>query len=300
MATLETLIQGWLSGSDHGEFTHLQAHPMTHFSDPGFSHATKQLLFNMLDLRDNFKLDMSTQDVSLAPNTQAQDLSAGQALAIRAQMHPQSTITGVGCYRVGVYAHAGILVNGGAYSGLTPFNYNRLIQRRDLAGGQYIKGSAGGLPNSQVTEFYKPNWVADDDKIRALAWSKSINVVSHASRTEVHYADLRTVYTNDTSLFSNDEISDNVIYMYKIARRIWAKYSGRREPKAKLYALIERDINEACSNAFSIDNIVVVSKVYQTAADANLGYAVTVNLDIQGDFPFRQANFDVVVSRSAA
>lgn len=295
---LQELIRDWLEGNDHGEFTNLQQHPMTHFSDPGFSMDTKYLLFNMLDLRDNFKIDVATQDVSLPANTKAQDMSAGQALMFRAQMHPESVINGVGCTRVGIYAHAAELVNGSPYSGLVPFTLNRLIQRRDLDGGSYIRGSSGGLPNSQVTIFRKPNWIADDDSVRRLAWGNCMNVVMHASRTVIFYPSLRTVYPNDTSLLSDDEISDRIIYMFKIARRIWAKYAGVRKTPSKLFPLIETDIDNDCATAFTGDNISVKSTVFQSARDANLGYAVSVNLAVTGNLPMRQMNFNVIVGRA--
>lgn len=297
---LQELIRDWLSGSNHGEFTNLQQHPMTHFSDPGFTMPTKLLLFNMLDLRDNFKVDVSTQDILLPLNTQAQDMSAAQTLMFSAQMHQESAIAGVGCTRVGIYAHAGDLVNGSPYDGIIPFTMNRLIQRRDLDGGLYIKGSSGGLPNSQVTIFRKPNWVADDESVRKLAWGRCANVVMHASRTVIFYPSLRTVYTNDTSLLSDDEISDRIIYMFKIARAIWAKYAGVRRPGEKLYPLIESDIDNDCASAFSSDSIRVKSTVFQTASDANLGYEVSVNLALSGAMPLRQMNFNVLVSRATA
>lgn len=296
----EGLIQDWLEGSNHGEFTNLQQHPITHFSDPGFSMATKLLLFNMLGLRDNLKLDISTQDTSLKANTQAQDMAAGLTLAMRAQMFPESTIAGVGCTRVGIYAHAARLINSSAYTGLVPFTLNRLIERRDLDGGLYVKGSSGGLPNSQVTIFQKPNWIADDEDLRKLAWGRAINVVQHASRTVFHYASLRTVYPNDTSLLSDDEISDRILYTFKIARRMWSKYAGVKEPQGKIYPIIERDIDQTCAAAFSSDVVTVTSNVFQTAADANLGYATSINLNVAGNFPLRQFNYNVIVSRAPA
>ncbi len=296
----ESLVADWLAGTNHGEFGNLQQHPMTHFYDPGFSMATKQLLFNMLDMRDNFKIDVACQDISLPANTRAEDISAGQTLAFRAQMHPESAITGVGCTRVGIYAHAAPLINGAPFGGIVPFNLNRLVQRRNLDGGTYVKGSSGGLPNSQVTIFRKPNWVADDTTSQALAWANAINTVRHASRTTIFYPSLRTVYPNDTSLLSDDEVSDRIIYMFKICRQIWAKYAGVRKAPKKLYPLIERDINNQCAEAFSGDDITVVATVFQSAEDANLGYQVSVNLAITGSLPLRTMNFNVVVAREAA
>lgn len=297
-AKFEQLVADWLAGGQYGSFTHLQRHPMTHFSDPGFSMPTKTLLLNMLDLRDNFKIDLSTQDISRRPNTKAEDISAGQALLFRAQMHPESVIAGVGCTRVGIYAHVGQLVVGSAYGGQVPFTYNRLIQRRNLDGGTFIKGSSGGFPGSQVTAFRKPNWVADDEESQSRAWANCINVVRHASRTSLFYPSLRTVYPNDTSLLSDDEISDRIIYMFKICRAVWAKYAGKRGDPVKLRSLIQDDINNLCAEAFSGDDITVSATVFQTAQDANLGYAQSVNLVVSGRLPVRVMNFNVIVQRA--
>lgn len=295
---LQELVRTWLSGSDHGEFTNITQHPMTHFYDPGFTMETKLLLFNMLDLRDSIKVDVTTQDAMLPPNTQAQDMSAAAVLAARAQMHPDYVINGVGCSRVGIYAHTGQLVNGTPYTGNIPFLLNRLVQRRDLDGGTYIKGSSGGLPNSQVTLFKKPNWTADDETIRKLAWGNYLNVVMHASRTVIFYPSLRTVYPNDTSLLSDDEISDRIIYMMKICRAIWAKYAGVRKNKKQLFPLIEADISNDCAVAFNGDDINVIPTVFQTAGDSNLGYVISVNLNVTGNMPNRQMNFNVILSRA--
>lgn len=297
-AKLQELIADWIEGSDHGEFGNLQQHPITHFSDPGFNMDTKLLLFNLLDMRDNLKLDISTQDISLPLNTRAQDMSAAETLSFRAQMHPESVINGVGCTRVGIYAHAGKLVNGTAYTDNVPFTYNRLVQRRDLDGGTYIKGSSAGLPNSQVTLFRKPNWTADEESVRKLAWGASLNVVMHASRTVIFYPALRTVYPNDTSLLADDETSDRIIYMFKICRAVWAKYAGVRKAPKKLFPQIERDIDNDINSAMNGDNIQVKSTVFQTAYDANLGYATSINLAVSGNPSLRQMNFNVVVGRS--
>lgn len=297
-AKLQELIIDWIEGNDHGEFGNLQQHPMTHFTDPGFNMTTKQALLNLLDMRDNLKIDLSTQDASLPLNTKAQDIAAGQTLQFAAAMHPESVINGVGCTRVGIYAHAGKLVNGSAYTGNVPFTLNRLVQRRDLDGGTYIKGSSGGRPNSEVTLFRKANWTADEESVRALTWAQSLNVVMHASRTIIFYPDIRTVYPNDTSLLASDEVSDRIIYMFKICRQIWSKYSGVRKAPKKLFPLIQRDIDNEINTAMNGDDIQVTSTVFQTAYDANLGYATSVNLAVSGNPSLRQMNFNVVVGRS--
>jgi hypothetical protein len=299
-AKLDALVASWMAGSDHGEFNHIVQHPITHFSDPGFSMATKILCLNMLDMRNSIKLDMSTQDAAQPLNTRAQDIAAGQNIVFRAQMHPESTINGVGCCRVGVYAHAGRLISGTPYSGITPLTLNRLIQRRNLDGGSYIKGSSGGQPNSIVTGFYKVNWVADDEASQKIAWADCINTVRHADRKEIYYPALRTVYPNDTSLLADDEVSDRILYLMKIVQRVHARFSGVRENRKTLRPRIERDMNLECAAALSKDDIKVTATLFQTAADTNLGYAESVNLAITGAIPYRTLTVNLIVGRSAS
>ena len=299
-AKLQEMIQTWISSGNLGEFPNLSQHPMTHMSDPGWTMNTKLAVINLLDARDNLKIDLSTQDVSLPVNTQAQDISAGVTLMTQAQLHPESTLNAVGCCRVSIYAHAGKLVGGSNYTGLVPYTFDRMVKRGMYDGGTYIKGSTAGLPNSQVTVFQKPNWVADNDTVRALSWADRLNVVQHATRTVVFYPSLRTVYANDTSLLSDDEITDRIMYMFKICRTVWAIFAGRREDPTKLFPQIEAEISNRIKLAFGNDNLSVVPTVSQTAADANLGYAITVNLAVTGNMPIRQMNFDVVVARAAA
>jgi len=297
-AKLQELIVSWLEGTDHGEFGNMFQHGMTHMSDPGFALETKYALFNLLDIRDNIKLDICTQDVSMPPNTKAEDLSIGHLLAERARMHPESIITGVGCMRVSIFAHAGYLTNGTPYTGLVPFSLHRAIQRGNLAGGTYIRGSAGGRPNSEVTMFRKPNWAADDTSSRSRAWDIGINTVMYANRNVIFYPALRTVFPNDTSLLVEDEFSDVIIYMRKIAREVWTIYAGVTEPSESIWPQIEREIDNRCAFAFAGSNVRVKATLFQTAADENLGYVTSVNLAISGTPALRQMNFNVIVGRT--
>lgn len=299
-ANLQTLITAFCNSSDQGDFGDILRHPMTHFSDPGFTMATKYAIMNLLDVRDSIKLDISTQDASQPLNTKAQDLSAAQMLNFRAQMHPESTLTGVGCCRVGIYAHAGQLVSGTPYTGNIPFTLNRLVQRRDLDGGNIIRGSSGGQPNSIVTIFRKPNWAADDISVRSSFWATACNTVMYSSRKVFFYPSLRTVYPNDTSLLSDDEVSDRVIYIMKIAREKWAQWVGTRADPTDLFPQIEKDINDTVANAMGRDNIKVKATVFKTPVDSNLGYAFSVNLAITGNLPVRQINFNLILQRATA
>jgi hypothetical protein len=88
--------------------------------------------------------------------------------------------------------------------------------------------------------------------------------------------------------------------MFKICRAVWAKYAGVRQAPAKLYPLIQRDINNECALAFASDNINVAATVFQTAEDANLGYSISVNLNVTANMPMRQMNFNVIVARATS
>lgn len=296
---LQELFRDWIEGADHGEFGNMLQWPITHFTDPGFTMETKLTLFNMLDLRDNLKIDVSTQDALLPPNTKAQDMSAAQTLLFRAQLHPNSVINGVGCSRVSIFAHCGDLVNGNPYIGKVPYTLNRLVQRGNLDGATYLRGSAGGLPNSEITLFRNANWYGDADEQRKLAWGTGLNVAVHASRTQIFYPSLRTVYPNDTSLLSDDEFADRIVYLYKICREVWATYAGVRNPPEQLYGRIQKTMDDRCTFAFGGDSIQISVQIFQTALDANLGYAISANVVVSGPMPMRQMNFNIILQRVA-
>jgi hypothetical protein len=299
-AKFDSMVASWLAGDDHGDFLNLVGHPVTHFSDPGFSMPTKMLLLNMLDLRDDILIDIATQDIALKANTKAQDLSAGQAIMFRALLHPENVVTGVPCCRVSIYAHAAPLIGGSPTGGIVPFTLNPMVQRRDLDSGTYIKGSAGGRPNSEVTLFRTPNWVADDLASQQLSWASAINTVRHADRVVLHYPSQRTVYSNDTSLLSDCEVANRITYIRKLCRTIWSVYAGVRQPVKEIYPKIQKDIEDTLAKAFGSDNLKVKATVFQTAQDANLGYAVSINLAVTGNMAIRTFNFDVNVYRATS
>ena len=300
-AKLQELIRDWLVGNDHGEFGNTLQFPITHFYDPGFTMETKYLVLTLLGLRDDIKVDLSTQDAAMAPNTEAQDVSAAQALLFRAQMYPESVVNGVPCARVGIYAHTGELLVGTPYSEQTPFTLNRLLSRMRLAGGQRIEGSVGGQPESLVSAFKSVNWVADANPSRKRAWTSGFNAVMHADMIRLFYPSIRTVYTNDTSLLIDDEVSDIVCcYLKKVCRQVWAIYVGRRQSSEKMFPLISSDMDQRCSAFLNGDDLQITTELFRTAADTNLGYKTSVRLLISGSLAQRQMEFIFDLERAVA
>jgi hypothetical protein len=299
-AKLQELIRDFFNGTDHGEFTYLLKHPFTHYADPGFSIETKYAMMGAVGLRRNLKVDVSTQDTSLPLNTAAQDLSAGQALQSRALLYPDSVLNGVPCHRIGVYAHAGYLTIDDPYVDIVPFTLARQEQRCQYDSGQRITGSAGGLDNGRISIFQAPNWSADDPAQRLLFWESAINTVIYGNRTDFFNPSARTVYNNDTSLLSSDEVSDRFCYVIKLCDRKWAQYVGIREDLTELFPQMEKELQQEIRTAMGVDNISGTVSFFQSASDANLGYAYSANVSLSGVLPARQFNFTLTMLRQAA
>jgi len=299
---LQTLIRDWIAGTDHGEFKYLTKWPITHFFDPGFTQPTKLALFQLLTMRDNLNLRIATQDVLRDPNTKAEDLAIASVLAAQAANYPDSILNGVGCHRVAIYGQCGNLVNGTDYTGIVPLLVDRAKKLRDLNGGQRVAGSTAGQPNSNVNDFVLSsiNWSSDDDDDRKTAWAIGLNTCMHASMNVIFYPDLRTVYEDDTSLLSNEEMSDYVSYAYMLSRVVWARQAGVRRPAEEMFSSIGEDMTNEINDRLKNGGVSVKVTVFQTAGDQNKGYVISANIAISSAMPFRQGNFTVELQRYEA
>lgn len=299
-ASLDTLTGAYCQGTLSPEFADYFRHPFTHFYDSGYSLATKYQLMNLYSVRDDIKIDFSTQDVANLPNTAAQDESTGSAILAAALLYPESTLYGTDAMRGSIYQQCGVLVANAAagYSGYIPLVLNRLVKRCQYNNADYIKGNPKGRPNSEVTLFSKVNWTEATFTQKQLNWNTALNTVSYCDMTTLFYSDLRSIYSDQTSLLSDDVFVDYLIYLKHLVRDRWTYYAGTETPIARLYTTIGNDIDTTCAKAFN-GALPTKTTVYQTAKDLAVGYSCTVSVAVTGTMPNRVWNVIVPVSRAA-
>ena len=298
---LETLTTAFCQSTSNPDFQDTFRYPFTHFYDSGYALATKYAMAGIFSLRDDVKIDFSTQDVANAPNTAAQDQSAGAAILAAVSLYPESVIYGTEAMRASIYQQCGLLASSAAvsYAGYVPATLDRMIKRCIWNNGIYIKGSPKGRPNSEVTVFKKLNWTEATVTQKQLNWDTALNTIGYADMSTLFYADLRSIYPDQTSLLSDDVFVDYLIYLKHIVRNRWTYYAGMNVPVKKQFQQIATDIDSTCSRAF-VGVLPTKTTVFQTALDQLRGYSTTVSVAVTGTAPNRIWNVIVPVSQSAA
>lgn len=303
LANLESLIQSYLLGDDNVDFQNYYKYPISHVYDSGFSLATKYALMNVYSLRDDINLTWATQDLLTSPstaNTAAQDQSAGAAILSRVRTYPESTDFGTGAMRGEIYQQCGWLATTTGYTaGMCVTTLVRLLQRCKFYSGQYISGSPKGRPNNEVTIFRKLSWTAATPTQKQLNWDTCLNAVTDADMDTLFIPDIRSPYTDSTSLLSDGVFVDYLTFIKHIVRNKWTYYVGKNDSIAKLKNTIENDMDQTIAAVFK-GKISSTTTVTQTEADLLAGDTATVTVAVQGSMPNRIWNVIIPVSRATA
>jgi len=297
LANFESAIVSYLSGTVYPEIRDNFRFPFTHIYDSGFTLDTKFDMMSVFGLSDAVVFDLSTQDVSLDFNTQAEDLSTGTALRQRVALNTESVLEGVGHCRSGIYAQAGRLASNRNYTKPVPATLDRLIKRCLYDGGTYRKGTPKGRPASEVTVISNINWTPTNDDQRQEAWDNAINYIMYADRTTLFYPDLRSTYAFDNSLLSSSTLVDAIVYVKHIIRQVWTQFVGIEMAPTILFSQIEETINTRINRAFN-GSIGVSTTLYQTEASNALGYAVDATVQISASPANRVWNVTIPVVRA--
>lgn len=287
-AKLEELTVDFVAGLINPEISNSFRYPFTHIYDSGFTMVNKQALMAAYAVRDDVKIDFSTQDAANPPNTAAQDQSAGAALRAAALLFPESTDFGTQACRAAIFQQCGKLADGLVWPHPVPATLDRMIKRCRFNGQDFVSGEPKGRPNSEVTVFDRQslNWTPATAAQMQLNWSAGLNYIQYCDVQTLFYPDLISVYPIDTSLLSGDVFVDYLIYLKKIIRRQWTIFVGRDDPPKSLFQDIEKAIDAAATYAFN-NTITTETVVSQTAADTALGYQLTVTTTVKGNMPGR-------------
>lgn len=297
----ESLVTEYLSGVTYPMISDNFRYPMTHIYDSGFTLATKESMMAFWSLRDDVKISFSTQDISLAPNTAAEDQSTGSALRAMILLNPESTEFGTQFCRADIYQQCGTLSDTTVYTGIVPCNLDRMLKRCAFNGGAFITAEPKGRPNSEVTIFNidSLNWTPSTPQQKQLSWNTGLNYIQYADVSTIFYPDLLSVYPIDTSLLSNDCFTDYAaVYLKKIIREEWTIYAGTTTPPATLYKEIQDAIDSRAAYVFN-GLITTNTVVSQTAVDSALGYSITVTSTVSGNMPNRVWNVIVPIVRAS-
>lgn len=254
--------------------------PITHLYDVGYNNKTKESLIAFLSIRDDIRVELSTQDMDNEINDESEDQSNGLYLRTRALLQPESTIKGTRTCRAGIYPHCGKLYDS-RYTGYVPATLDILKKRCTYQSTGYIKGTPKERPNSEVTLFKSINWTAFDEDNKALFWDSGINYIQHCSRTDLFWPGLKTVHPVESSVLTEWTFVDAVVYTKHILAHSWTMFSDSDRSTSDLYPAIQKYINDKLISAFGSRYPIRV-QVYNTEVDAKRGFVLRIRIYLTG------------------
>jgi hypothetical protein len=253
-------------------------------------------MIDFMGIRDDVKIMLSTQSVYNEPNTKAEDQSSGSYLRGRALLHPESFIYGTMACRVTIQQQCGYLTELSNYTKLVPTTLDNLTKKGKWQGATYMKGKPKGLPHSAMTVLKDINWIPVTSDFKQQSWDNALNYAQYYDMTSLHYPDVISIYPYLTSLLSDDIFTDMLVYIKHIVRYQWAKFAGVDDPISQLIGSIKESVGKDIYGKLG-NYLRAEVNPYQTELDAELGYALTVEIPVYGTIPNRVWNVIVPVRR---
>ena len=297
-----SLLIDYVNNAGSNGFRNIGRYQFTHMFDPGWPLAVKKQVIPLLGQRQLLKLVLSTQDVSMPPNTRMQDMAAAEAIMGVLALYPESMAANLGVSRADVCYQTGKLSSQDLSADPVPLvTYKRFDQLAQYHGKTYITGSPNGAPGSYINEF-RPNtinWVPDDEDQMDAAWGNKAIYAMYAARNQLFIPGLRSVVTNETSLLSDSTFVDKILYRMKLCFGVWAQVSGSDVDHSELFPAVQDKIQKLFKQAFGTTNTDTVT-LSETADDANNGTSVHAYITIFGDGNLRKITFSFILERNAA
>lgn len=302
--SVETAVRKFCSLDLCPEIEDSAKYPFTHLYDVGFTMETKLAMLDILDLRDDVIVELSTQvlfqdenNLPIVLNGEMEDEANGEVLLQTALMMRESIAKGTEACRTSVYAQANRPI-AATYNLPVPFTFWSAIKHAMYHNLPYIKGQEPrGLPYS-YNEMFKDgaNWVPYRKSSRSRLWDSGINYCIYADMTRLFYPALRSVYPYETSALVDQWFVDAIVYTKHEVRKSWAKHSGRNDYTAVLQSDIEKDLNSKLGALYGGKYRFTV-RVFQTVEEAKIGYIQHVTIAITAPNTNRVWDVDIIVNR---
>ena len=252
----------------------------------GWSIATKKAYLEFMDVRDDLKVYLGTQQswminsagklVRPPVNTKYEDESIGAGLRTHAWLMRESIAKGTECCRATIFLHAGRTAD---YDVWLPGTLWIAKKMAEYCNRDFMNKEPKELPNSAVECWKDLSWVASSEDTKSRNWNAGLNYVQYYSMTGLHYASVRSVYKYDTSVLVDDMFVNAITWMKHIVRRSWARFAGATRPVAELQQAITEDLTSRLAYMINGKYEFTVD-VYQTDEDKKLGYVQHVDITV--------------------
>jgi hypothetical protein len=297
----EEMYRSYLTLVPNKDLANPFRYPFNTLYDTGYSIKTKNALIGFLGIRDDVVIRLSTQDMSLEPNTKNADYSTGSYLASSLLLQPESIISGTGVCRGELYAHVSKLNNQTIFADWLSPTLEVLQQICRHQSSFILDGAAQASPAANLTLLNpeKFPWYLDDAIQNELFWNAGLNYVQWCSQVDIFFPSRRTVHQWDNSLLSDSTFVDVLIQAKRLVRSIWTQFTGISTIAAaslfgRIKDAIERGFYARVPNGYTL-----VADIYQTDAEREEGTITHATLYLYGQLPQRTWNVDFIIERSA-
>lgn len=311
--TFEELYINLLDMKSVPELIDTAKYPVTHLYDVGYTYDTKSAMARFMGTQKRCKVELAAHEtynfiketaedgtVSYKQVTmpmQDMDKSISMSTAVRSDclLTPESELYGTPACRGEVFGQSGLL-NDTNVKAIVPATLWIMQKRAQYHNTTFIKNTVKGSPNNNVTIFRKWNWTPFTKDQRQLNWDNGINYFQYADMQTLFYPDIRTIYTEETSMLSETTYTDAIVYLMYMIDKTWAEHSGRTIPSNQLYDLVTKAIEGKAYAAFG-NLFTVTATMYQTEAEALAGFIHHIQVVMTGYSPTRVWEADIIVRR---
>lgn len=252
--------------------------------DSGFPLATKYDFFNVISLRKDTFVVVSTYDVDGEQMTAEQESSLALALRTMALMYPESEYFGTPTARACIVGRNGIDIKSD-YDARVPLTYEmarkaaRMMGRGDGRWNMAARFDHGegamieGMVDINVTFTPVPTRVKD--------WANGLVWVQRYDTERFHFPQMQTVYEDDTSILNHFITGMVCVELQKIGARLTRYFQGALLSNEQMIQRTERKFREWTTDKFG-DMYFVTPETIIEGLDEQRGYSWYTRCDLEG------------------
>lgn len=290
----EELMSQYLDCKVFPAIMNVPKYRFTHMYDPGYNVDLKHKIIEFLNKREQFIFIASTQDLDMAPNSEAQDLASGSGLKAKLLLQPECAIEGTGCVR-------GVIVNNvekspSLYKKRLPATLEILRWNLDHYSTPSIKGDIGGDKDMGIKLLNGVHYNTYDSDIKNLMTENSINYIESSTYNESFFAGIKTVFPNRGSSLSDLTIANLLVFVKYAALDVWASNVGKDVNVSTVMGMIKNEMEDRI-RAIIHSRYDIDLKVYRTDIDIRNGDACHVDFNLYKDPSFKLLNFNFICRR---
>ena len=285
--------------SEDSDLVNMAKLPFSIIYDSGFSMRTKLALRNILRLRPDVIVGLSSfmvanhyEDIDGSigfeyyyNDSQENAIAIASSLKSAFSLIPESQTHGTPTMRGFITIQSGINTSS-SYNARQSIIID-LVEKFSRYMGQTLRwnpqASFDTSPNNELKGWVNVNFTYRPTSLKETAWDAGIIWVENKDTSTMFYPAYQTIYPDDTSVLNNIFTVMACCYLNKLAHRTWATVSG--DSKLAQAALVDKisDIIETATNGIFDNRFTIKANTYFTNADNARGYSWTTDIELAAE-----------------